>query len=51
MRNLKEMIIEIKKAHRVLDQAGIPRKGSRGATLALHTRIQLLDLERRAKMK
>ncbi len=47
MRNIKELIIEIKKAHRALDHAGIPRKGRRGATLALHTRIKLLDFERR----
>ena len=51
MRNWKELVIEIKKAHRILDRAGIPRKGSKGATLALHTRIQLLDLEKRATPK
>lgn len=51
MRTRKELVTEIKKAHRFLDRAAIPRKGRGGATLALHTRIQLLDLERRALLK
>ncbi len=48
MRTQKELVTEIRKAHRALDRAGIPRKGKRGAALTLYTRIQLLDLERRA---
>lgn len=51
MRTQKELVTEIKKAHRALDRAGIPRKGSRGATLALHTRIHMLDFERRYHKK
>lgn len=51
MRTRKELVTEIKQAHRVLDRAGIPRKSAKGNVLVLSTRIQLLDLERRAKMK
>ncbi len=51
MRTQKELVTEIRKAHRALDRAGISRKSRRGATLALHTRINLLDFERRYKVK